>query len=333
MKQTPEPMLQPSVRFARRKVTRPDVSVVIPTRDRWQLLLRAVRTALGQRGVTFEVIVADDGSQPSAPSQPILSDPRVTVLRQAPLGVAAARNVGARHAAGNWLAFLDDDDIWAPHKLASLLRAAIGAQAKFAYSSALMITEDLAPIVIDPAPPTEGLLRRMLERNAIPGGGSNVVVDRALFEQVGGFDESFSFLADWDAWLRLARAARPVCVAEPLTAYSCHTENWVLRDEAAVESDYRRLSEKHAELAERHGVAPDRLHYDRYVAGSYLRAGRRSAAARRYMQAGLRERDFRTVARGIVALVVPRFLARLRRSIRPQAPAWLSAYEPIAPKP
>jgi glycosyltransferase involved in cell wall biosynthesis len=333
MKQMLEPMLQPSARFARRAVTRPDVSVVIPTRDRWQLLLRAVRTALGQRGVTFEVIVADDGSQPSAPSQPTLSDPRVTVLRQAPLGVAAARNAGARHAAGQWLAFLDDDDIWAPQKLASLLGAANEAEAQFAYSSALMITEDLTPLVIDPAPPTEGLLRRMLERNAIPGGGSNVVVDRTLFEQVGGFDEAFSFLADWDAWLRLARAAHPVRVAEPLTAYSCHTGNWVLRDEAAVESDYRRLSEKHAELAERHGVAPDRLHYDRYVAGSYLRVGRRSAAARRYMQAGLRERDVRTLARGIVTLVVPRFLARLRRPIRPQAPAWLRAHEPIAPKP
>jgi glycosyltransferase involved in cell wall biosynthesis len=333
MKQTLEPMLQPSARFARPAVTRPDVSVVIPTRDRWQLLLRAVRTALGQRGVTFEVIVADDGSQRSAPSQPILSDPRVTVLRQAPLGVAAARNAGARHAAGRWLAFLDDDDIWAPHKLTSLLEAANEDEAHFAYSSAVLITDDLTPLVIEAAPPTERLLHRMLERNAIPGSASNVVVDRALFEQVGGFDESFSFLADWDAWLRIAQAAHPVRVAEPLMAYSCHTGNWVLRADAAVESDYRRLSEKHAELAERHGVAPDRLVYDRYVAGSYLRVGRRSAAARRYMQAGLRERDVRTLARGIVAPVAPRLLARLRRPIRPQAPAWLRAHEPIAPTP
>jgi GT2 family glycosyltransferase len=333
MKQSLVPMLRPSARFARRAMTRPEVSVVIPTRDRWQLLPRVLRTALGQRGVTFEVIVADDGSQRSAPSEPSLGDPRVTVLRQAPLGVAAARNAGARHASGNWLAFLDDDDIWAPHKLASLLAAANEAEAQFAYSSALLITGDLTPLVIEAAPPTEGLMRRMLERNAIPGSASNVVVDRTLFEQVGGFDESFSFLADWDAWLRLAQAAHPIRVAEPLMAYSCHTGNWVLQDDAAVESDYRRLSEKHAELAERHGVAPDRLVYDRYVAGSFLRVGRRSAAARRYMRAGLRERDVRTLARAIVAPVGPRFLARLRRPIRPQAPAWLRVYEPMAPKP
>jgi glycosyltransferase involved in cell wall biosynthesis len=288
-----------------------------------------VRTALDQRGVTVEVIVADDGSERPTPDLPTLSEPRVTVLRQAPLGVAAARNAGARQAAGTWLAFLDDDDIWSPHKLASLLEAARPARARFAYSSALMITEDLTPLVVDPAPPADGLLRRMLERNAIPGGGSNVVVDTALFEETGGFDESLSFLADWDAWLRLARAADAVAVAEPLTAYSCHAGNWVLRDETAVESDYRRVSEKHGELAQRHGLAPDRLHYDRYVAGSHLLVGHRTAAARRYVKAGLRERDVQTVARGLMTLFVPRFLARLHRPVRPETPPWLVAYEPI----
>jgi hypothetical protein len=196
-----------------------------------------------------------------------------------------------------------------------------------------MITADLTPLVIDPAPPPGELLRRMLQRNAIPGGGSNVVVDRTLFEQVGRFDESLSFLADWDAWLRLAQAAHAAGVEEALTAYSCHSGNWVLRDEAAVESDYRRVSQKHADLARRHGVAPNRFHYDRYVAGSYVLAGRRWAAVRRYVQAGVRERDVRTVARAAATLIVPRSLARLRRRVRPQAPAWLLSYEPIASQP
>jgi glycosyltransferase involved in cell wall biosynthesis len=326
-------MLRSSVSFARPTVTRPDVSVVIPTRDRWELLPRAIRTALGQHGVTVEVIVADDGSQLPVPMRPPLSDTRVTVLRLPPLGVAAARNAGARRASGTWLAFLDDDDVWAPHKLTSLLGEARKAGARFAYSSVLMITENLTPLLIDPAPPTDRLLHRMLERNAIPGGGSNVVVDKTLFEQVGGFDESLSFLADWDAWLRLAGAADAAGVEEPLTAYSCHAGNWVLRDEDAVESDYRRLKEKHAALAERHGVAPDRLRYERYIASSYLRVGRRSAAACRYLQAGFRERDVGTVTRGIATAVVPRSLVRIRRPLRPRAPAWLEAHESITSEP
>jgi glycosyltransferase involved in cell wall biosynthesis len=326
-------MLQLGAPSSRPAVTLPDVSVVIPTRGRWQFLPRAVQTALAQHDVTVEVIVADDGSHQSAPVLPALGDARVTVLRQAPLGVAAARNLGALHATGSWLAFLDDDDIWAPHKLFSLLDAASQAGARFAYSSVLMIAEDLTPLVVDPAPAVEGLLLRMLERNAIPGGGSNVVVEKTLLDQVGGFDESLSYLADWDAWLRLAQAASAARSEDLLTAYSCHSGNWTLRDEAAVESDYERLSQKHSELARRHGAAPDRLHYDRHIAASQLRAGRRWAAGRRHVRAGLRNRDAATLTRGILTLLVPRSLARLRRRKKPEAPAWVLEHEPIASPP
>jgi glycosyltransferase involved in cell wall biosynthesis len=315
-------------------MTRVDVSVVIPTRDRWSFLSRAVRTALAQRGVEVEVIVADDGSRTQAPRQPFHGDRRVSIVRQdPPRGVAAARNLGARHATGRWLAFLDDDDIWAPHKFASLLNVARQAGGGFAYSSVLMIAEDLAPLVVDPAPPADGLIRRMLERNAIPGGGSNVIVEKTLFDRVGGFDESLSFLADWDAWLRLAQAAPAAAAQETLTAYSCHSDNWVLRDHAAVEGDYSRLSDKHNELARQYGVAPDRVHYDRHIAASYFRAGRRRSGAGRLVQAGLRGRDVTTLAQGFATLLVPRSITRLRRRATPQAPAWLASYEPVAPEP
>ncbi len=312
-------------------MTPPDVSVVIPTRDRWRLLPRAVGTALAQRGVTVEVLVVDDWSRQPAPPLPVLSDPRVTLLQEGPArGVAAARNLGVRHSTGGWLAFLDDDDIWAPHKLATLLGAADRAGARFAYSSVLLIEADLTPLFVVPAPPAAGLLRGLLERNAIPAGSSNVVVDRALFEQVGGFDESLSVLADWDAWLRLAQAAPAVRVEDALTAYSLHAGSWVLQGDPADESDYRRFSEKHAELIRQHGVPPNRLVYDRYIADSHLRAGHRWVAGRRHLEAGLRERDLPTVARGLLVLVGPRFLARLRRRWRNlQAPAWLFAHEPM----
>jgi glycosyltransferase involved in cell wall biosynthesis len=310
---------------------RPDVSVVIPTRDRWRVLPRAVGTALAQRGVTVEVLVVDDCSGQPAPSLPVLSDPRVRLLHNPPArGVAAARNLGARNSTGGWLAFLDDDDVWAPHKLESLVGAADRAGARFAYSSVFMIEADLTPLFVVPAPPAAGLLRRLLEGNAIPAGSSNVVVDRALFDQVGGFDESLSVLTDWDAWLRLAEAAPAAHVEDALTAYSLHAGSWVLRGDPADESDYLRFSEKHAELIRQQGVAPNRLVYDRYIADSHLRAGHRWVAGRRHVQAGLRERDLQTGARGLLILVGPRFLARLRRRRRGlQAPAWLSAHEPM----
>src|SRR5947208_7821903 len=103
----------------------PDISVVIPTLNRWGELARlGLRAALGQSGVSIEVIVVDDGSETTAPKSPPFDDPRVTVIRhKTNIGVAAARNTGIRAARGAWIAFLDDDDIWAPSKLASVVRA------------------------------------------------------------------------------------------------------------------------------------------------------------------------------------------------------------------
>jgi glycosyltransferase involved in cell wall biosynthesis len=315
-------------------MTRPDFSVVIPTRDRWRVLPRAVGTALAQSGVTLEVLVVDDWSRQPAPPLPILSDPRVKLLHNGPAeGVAAARNLGARHSTGEWLAFLDDDDVWAPHKLASLRVAANQVGARFAYSSALMIDADLTPLFVLPGPPAASLLQHLLERNAIPAGSSNVVVERAVFGQVDGFDESLSVLADWDAWLRLAQVAPAALVGDALTAYSVHPGNWVLRDDPADEDDYGRFCEKHAELIRRHGVAPNRLRYDRYIADSHLRAGHHREAGRRHLAAGLRERNLPTITRGLLILVAPWVIAlrRLyrRRRGRPDAPPWLSAHDPL----
>jgi hypothetical protein len=118
---------------------------------------------------------------------------------------------------------------------------------------------------------------------------------------------------------------------DALTAYSCHAGNWVLQGDPAIESDYWRLSQKHAELIRRYGAAPNRLHYDRYIAHSHLQAGHRWVAGRGHVHAGLRERDLPTVARGLVILVGPWILALLRRRRhgRLQAPPWLSAHEPM----
>ena len=97
--------------------TRPEVSVVVPTRDRWELLSTcALPSATCQEGVAIEVIVVDDGSSDgTAAGLAALDDPRVlTVRHDRPRGVSAARNSGIRAARGTWLAFLDDDDLWAP---------------------------------------------------------------------------------------------------------------------------------------------------------------------------------------------------------------------------
>ena len=96
----------------------PAVSVVIPTHDRPDLLLRAVASVLAQTVTDLEVVVVDDGS-----ARPVeVHDDRVTVLRHdTALGAPAARNTGVAASTGDVVAFLDDDDQWLPTKLARQL--------------------------------------------------------------------------------------------------------------------------------------------------------------------------------------------------------------------
>lgn len=101
----------------------PDISVILPTRDRSSLLKRALASVLGQTGVSFEVLLVDNNRRdpPVADAiarQPAFADPRLRILPARGAGTAAAaRNVGLAAARGRWVTFLDDDDEYAPGKL------------------------------------------------------------------------------------------------------------------------------------------------------------------------------------------------------------------------
>jgi glycosyltransferase involved in cell wall biosynthesis len=155
----------------------PEVTVVIPTLNRWQLLSRgALRSALEQEDVDVEVVVVDDGSTDETPVRLAeLDDERVRVVRhEQPGGLAHARNAGIAAARCEWVAFLDDDDLWAPWKLRRQLDAAAREDATFVYSAALYVTG--GQVELAPALEPEGLGQRLLAGEAIPAGGSNVMV-------------------------------------------------------------------------------------------------------------------------------------------------------------
>jgi glycosyltransferase involved in cell wall biosynthesis len=105
------------------EMTRPLATIVITTRDRPELLARAVDSALAQTVQELEVIVVDDGS--AEPVELAKADPRLRVLRHdQPLGVSAARNRGLWAAAGHWVTFTDDDDELLPEMVQASLVAA-----------------------------------------------------------------------------------------------------------------------------------------------------------------------------------------------------------------
>src|SRR4051794_9306561 len=112
----------------------PGVTVVIPTFNRWRVLsARALPSALAQEDVDLEVVVVVDGStDETASGLESLEDERVRVVRHArPLGLHRARNAGIAAARGEWVAFLDDDDVWAPWKLRTQLALVNEANASF----------------------------------------------------------------------------------------------------------------------------------------------------------------------------------------------------------
>src|SRR4029453_12828051 len=117
------------------------ISVVIPTRDRRDLLAVTLKSVLRQRDVEFDVTVVDDGSSDgTAELVRAIHDPRVRFLRnEIPQGVCVARNQGIAATTGAWLAFVDEDDLWAPDKRPRQLRAAHETGSSWVYAGAIEI--------------------------------------------------------------------------------------------------------------------------------------------------------------------------------------------------
>lgn len=313
---------------------RPEVSVVIPTRDRWHLLsTRALPSALAQDDVEHEVVVVDDGSiQPADVELPARGDdPRLRIVRrERSEGMAAARNAGIVTARGEWVAFLDDDDVWSPRKLREQLDAARAARADFAYAGVVAVDERGAVLDTLYLPRPDELQAKLSRACVIPAGCSNVVARVDLLRSVGGFDESFVHVADWDLWIRLAHlGAAAVCDAV-LVAYLLHTRNIHVIDDPSAELDA--LIEKHASETPPRTIAPDRLGYSRWVAGQRSRAGLNRAAAGSYLRSGVRFRSPGNILRAADALLgkrPSRAVGRLRareQASTAASPEWLRRY-------
>jgi glycosyltransferase involved in cell wall biosynthesis len=248
-----------------------EVTTIIPTRNRTHLLATTLRTVLWQRNVDLEVVVVDDGSsQDVSAVLASFGDARVRLIRHdKPTGVSRARNHGASEARGSWLAFCDDDDLWAPDKLASQLAAARSANRSWAYAGAIHVDGDLRVLSAAALPDPDHLVAVVSRWNVMPGGSSNVIVCAETFRRAGGWDGSLLNLADWDLWARLAREATPACVARPLVGYRVHPGN-ASGDTELIEREARLIDGRYGRLD--YGE----LHH--YIAWVHLRAGRRRQA-------------------------------------------------------
>jgi glycosyltransferase involved in cell wall biosynthesis len=195
----------------------PYVSVIIPTYNRAALVTEAVASVLAQTRPDFELLVVDDASTDGTAAALAPYAARIRLLRRESRGgVSAARNTGIKAARGEWLAFLDSDDLWRPEKLARQL-------AFLSENPALLICQTEETWVRRGVPVNRPRSHRKvsgdiflpsLERCMVSP--SAVILHRGLLTRHGGFDEDLPAAEDYDLWLRLAWRYDIGLLPEPL---------------------------------------------------------------------------------------------------------------------
>ncbi|MEP0885156.1 glycosyltransferase [Trichocoleus sp. ST-U3] len=199
----------------------PLISVIIPVYNGEKTLQETIESVLNQTLTDFELIVINDGSQ-DATLEIVerIQDPRLKAFSYANAGQATSRNRGISHACGEYISFIDADDLWTPDKLEAQLRALQdNSQAAVAYSWTKCIDElgnfsrRGSHISVSGDVYAKLLLIDFIEN------GSNPLIRAQAIAEVGGFDESMTPSEDRDLWLRLAARYHFVAVPSPQVLY------------------------------------------------------------------------------------------------------------------
>jgi len=262
----------------------PTITVVVPTYNRLRFLLEAIQSIFSQTRPPQEIIVIDDGSTDDTESAIAHFGQSVRYIKQPNAGPAAARNNGMLHATGNFIAFLDSDDLWAPNRLEKQLEVLklhpssdllFGLESKFTLSGdengcAIQNRQVMTalfregPVILDP-------LKLLLLENFIPT--SSVLFRRECLKEVGNIDRFLRQAEDYDFWLRFALAGfRFSFINAVLCRRRIHGENLVLDWEARTISTANVLERYRHRVGHHEATVATRvasMHYDlgsRYLA-------------------------------------------------------------------
>lgn len=288
-----------------------DVTIIVPTHNRRQLVSQAVNSILSQRGVSIELVVVDDGSTDG--TGPWLDrvagkDSRIKAVHHAqPRFISCARNAGIAHASGRWLAFCDDDDLWAPDKLAVQLRALRASSARWGCTGIVAVDERLKIVGHQHVRGGE-VLAGLLEINEIPT--SSVIAELSLLREIGGFDPTLRGSEDWDMWIRLAQHSPLEAVDRPLIAYRVGTQT-LSTNVKHMREGRNVIAERYSALAGACGAEPKQAQHERYLAKQLLRAGSRREAASIFTTLAFKHGRWRELPRAAAALVAPRLTDQL----------------------
>jgi glycosyltransferase involved in cell wall biosynthesis len=251
-------MTDRSVQVVHRQRTRndvwPSVTVVVPTRDRPQLLQRALKSIVGQRYPgDIECVVVFDQSQPALPSVGLQEERHLRgISNERTPGLAGARNMGALASRGELVAFCDDDDEWLPDKL-RLQVEALNTNGKAAVATCGVYVQ-YAGRTFRRVPPTRLVtLRHLLRSRMMELHPSTILVRRSeLVGRIGLVDEAIpgSYGEDYEWLLRAARWAPLVALPQPLVRIHWHRSSWFADRWPTISAGLTYLLRKHPEFGQ-----------------------------------------------------------------------------------
>ncbi len=257
----------------------PLVSVIIPTFNRWPMVCESIDSALAQDYPNFEVIVVDDGSSDETEEElPRRYGDRVRYLRQANQGPSVARNTGIEAAQGEYIAFLDSDDLWDHRKLSIQVEAlADKPQYGFVYSACRNVTADGMMTACTPIATHRGRtgdnFALMLECHPIMT--SAIMVRRCVLHEVGGFDPDILSGQDTDLWLRLSMRHEGLFLRRRLVSLRLHPRT-LSRHALATGLRARGSARTYEKLIR--GLPPEREEHRTTIEGRWLEARLQLAA-------------------------------------------------------
>lgn len=211
------------------------VSCIIPVHNGAAFIGEALESIFAQKGPVLEVVVVDDGST-DASARIAASFAGVRVVSRSQGGVAAARNDGLRSAYGDYVAFLDADDLWLPGKLdAQLAALAVEPAPAYCVTMARHVVTD-ADGTVPPGDPGDVKLGRLMQC---------LLARRADFDRVGPLDTGTSTRADQDWFLRADQTGlKQVVVPEVFTIRRIHGDNHSIRSSAQVLDDFLTIAKR-----------------------------------------------------------------------------------------
>jgi glycosyltransferase involved in cell wall biosynthesis len=273
----------------------PLVSVILPTHNRAALLKRSLASVLAQIHRKLELIVVNDGSTDgTAAVLAAVRDSRLHIItRSRSGGAAAARNAGIVAAAGEYIAFQDDDDVWLVQKLERQLQVlrsrpdaewCIGCHIRLEPFSARYIGGEHFIRQFDYREGA-GVRRPDWSLIATPGW----LLRRSAVEAVGGFDERIRSYDDWELGLRLFRRAAPVIVDEPLWWQDRWSGSGLIRQSRSRAQDLRIIMERHGQFW---ATRPDVRARHWRMSGRILSLEDPPPAGRAELKQALREQPF-----------------------------------------